>query len=308
MQPQKRIAAIACADLHLSLKPPIARSCEDWLAAQKRSIDQLCLLAEVHRCPVLCAGDVTDKATGPPELITFLLRNLPTMVAVAGNHDLPNHDYKSLRKSVYGVLVEAGKIVNLEPGRPLPIHGDSAPIRIHGFPYGTEPTPLKADSLNIEIALVHKYVWTEATGSYPGAPESGRLREFKKQVAGYDVVIIGDNHTPFGCASEKQRIVNVGGFLRRKIDEQNHKPSVVLIYSDGMTVRHHLDCSKDQFVDAGEIEKVLSGIGCQTFIEALSDLGAAAIDFAAAVEHTMEREKVADAVKNLIRAYLNGDK
>lgn len=306
-----RIVAIAVADLHLSHKPPVARSCEDWYAVQKRYLDQLCMLAEVHRCPVLCAGDITDKATMPPELIGFLLKYLPEMYAIPGNHDLPNHDYASIRKSVYGVLVEAGKIVNLEPGKSLEVvGGDMMPLRLYGYPYGFEPSPLnKPHGLMLEIALVHKYVWTEKSGSYPGASEENRLRNFKKQVVGFDVVIIGDNHIPFGSGNGgEQRIVNVGGFIRRKTDEKSLRPSVVFIRGNGETERHYLDCEKDEFIEASEVEKLLSGIGCQTFIEALSELGGAAIDFAEAVEQTMEREKVSPEVKQLILTLLGGEK
>ncbi len=305
----KRVAAIACADLHFSLKPPIARSCKDWLKVQQGYIDQLCLLAEIHKCPVLCAGDICDKASMPPELISFLLKYLPQMYAIPGNHDLPNHDYQAMHRSVYGVLVQAGKIIDLEPGKPMEITGGSGtPLRLHGFPWGYVPTPLKSNGLMLEIALLHEYIWKKTDSAYPGAPESAHISHLHEKVEGYDVVIIGDNHKSFGSVERAPRIINVGGFMRRKADEKDHKPSVVVIFSDGSTIRHYLDCSRDEFNDVGEVEKLLSGIGVQTFIEALSILGGAAIDFASAVEQIMERDKVSPDVKNNVRTFMGGEK
>lgn len=51
--------ALLIADVHLSWRPPIARSAEpDWPEAMARILRQVADLAAEHRCPILCAGDV----------------------------------------------------------------------------------------------------------------------------------------------------------------------------------------------------------------------------------------------------------
>jgi hypothetical protein len=54
-----KVIAILCADLHLSHKPPIARSNEPcWYTAMKRQLNELSNLSQKWEAPVLCAGDV----------------------------------------------------------------------------------------------------------------------------------------------------------------------------------------------------------------------------------------------------------
>ena len=56
------VLAIFLADIHLSLKAPLWRSAEpDWLGAQVRTLEEVRELHELHKCPVICAGDIFDR-------------------------------------------------------------------------------------------------------------------------------------------------------------------------------------------------------------------------------------------------------
>src|ERR1700684_2614264 len=69
------VIAAFVADVHLSLKPPIARSCEkDWLMAQARPIRQVNSIGLKHGVPVFCGGDLFDKHNPPPELLSWCLK------------------------------------------------------------------------------------------------------------------------------------------------------------------------------------------------------------------------------------------
>lgn len=296
----KPVVALLVADLHLSLRPPAARDAEpNWLEAQGRLLKQLRHLTEGRRrsgggaldapslegqLPVICAGDLFDRWNPPPELLNWAIANLPHMYAVPGQHDLPCHSLKDLRKTGYYNLVQAGVVTDLKPGEPVEVPGGT-PLRLHGFPWGVPVTPLKEPhDLTLEVAVIHAFVWTEKTG-YSGALSQSRLGRWKSRLDGYDVAVFGDNHKPFRQplmtrANKATMVVyNCGGFQRRRSDEKTYRPSVGLLHSDGSVTRHYLNVSQDKFSDAEtELERLP---GMNGVIEELGKAADDALDFAA---------------------------
>lgn len=252
---------IGLSDVHFSLKPPVARSAEkEWLDAQDRPWREVRKLQRQHgNIPVVIAGDIVNKFHCEPELISFMLGVLPDRVyACYGNHDLPFHNPAELKRSAYFTLMKAGKIVNLEPGKPIEIsEGLPVPVRLRGFPYGSELTPLQtgnqSGALCIDVAIVHRYCWAKGRGDHPHAKEEDRAKNIRQALAGFDVALIGDNHTPFKInketETEEPTLVNCGAFIRRSHNERTIEPSCWLVMSDGTVQRHRLDCSEDKWLD-----------------------------------------------------------
>jgi hypothetical protein len=287
------VYAIVCGDIHLSHKPPIARSAEpNWYDAMTRPLDEIVGLQKKHKCPVICAGDIFDKWNAPAELINFAFRWIQQCIAIPGNHDLPFHNYEDREKSAYWTLVMADRIISLDP-TPFAINN----MRLHGFPCGFEPVPLNSPcNLQLEVAIVHQYIWKKGC-SYPDAPQSNRVTNIQKKLDGYDCAVFSDNHIPF----EWKMIFNCGSMIRRKIDEITHRPSVGLLMSDGSFKRHYLDCSQDKFIDTQD-GKVIDSIGMNSFVEELTALSDSAINYSEAVHALLKREKVSDSVKTIILA------
>jgi len=236
------------------------------------------------------------------------------MYAVPGNHDLPHHSYTDIRRTSFWTLVEAGKAVSLEPGKPVEVQGNN-PIRLWGFPcgYGAEPLR-KTHDLLLEIAVIHSYIWTQET-CYPGAPSEYRLKAYRKSLAGYDVAVFGDNHQTIlrqGIFTEGKppvgTIINPGTFLRRKADEINHKPMVGILYSDGHVKPHYLDVSADKFLPVKEKAKLASAANFRGFIDSLASLGDAALDFSGEVKRVIQKENPPKEVEKIIlRALEKGE-
>ena len=115
MRPEDEVIAIVCSDIHLSHKPPLARSGEpDWYVAMARPLNELRGLHSDYGVPVVIAGDIFDRWNSPPELIRFALDNLPKGAwVIPGQHDLPYHDYGALNRSALGVLIKADWVPNL---------------------------------------------------------------------------------------------------------------------------------------------------------------------------------------------------
>ncbi len=307
-----KLVIVVCSDLHLCHKPPIARSAEDdWYVAMGRQLDELRHLVVSptgeQKIPVVCCGDIYDRWNSSPELVNFSLSRLPQMYAIYGNHDTPNHDPKSLHRSAFLTLVKAGKLTLLESGHPVEIATGIQPTRLHGFPFGCPVKPLEdPHDMYLEVAVVHDFLWVNGKG-YVGAPKDKRLKHCWKNLIGYDLAIYGDNHRSFevkGKGPGSPLVFNVGGYFRRHIDEIDHKPSVGLVYSDGTIKRYYLDCSQDRFLDTKDISKAMEGIGCESFLEALADLGNSATDFTETVKRVLRRDKVSEEVKQIILRYL----
>ena len=310
---KNKVIAILCADIHLSHKPPIWRSNEpDWYVAMLRPLDEIKELRFKYDCPVLCAGDVFDKWNSPAELINFAILRMPKEVcSIPGQHDMPEHRSDALDRSAYYSLVLSKTIRDMEGIQTQPL----VDFNTYTFMYGEKIEPpdwnmTKATGLK-NIAIVHDYVWY-GKAKYPNAPEEKEIPKGSKKpnkhmingkYYGYDVIVYGDNHKSFLTHVGKTTIFNCGTLMRRKSDEEDYKPQVGLLFSDGSVERYYLDVSKDVHLTADDTVKeaeALDEIDMEIFAEELRKLGSSALDFADAMKHFWTKEKTKQKVKDLI--------
>lgn len=313
-QTDAQVVAIACADIHLSHKPPIIRCPElDWYAVQRRVLKQLRSIVDKYRVPLIIAGDLFDDGWRPtkcpPELINLALLHLPECYVVVGQHDIPHHRFQDLKKSAIFTLASAGKVILLGPKEIIEVRS-SPPLRLHGFHWKVPISPCESPhDLILEIAVVHQYVWSERkkNSGYVGVTEDKELGSLQQNLQGYDVVVFGDNHQPFTFSKKDERgmsVINCGSLMRRKKDEINHKPSVGLIYSDGTVKRHYLDCSQDKFLEESELDKILGSLDMEDLITELGNLGDVSLDFREAVSRCLGEGDFKMELKDIIFAAL----
>ncbi len=311
---EETLIAIAISDIHLSHRPPVARSEEDnWYITQANYLREIKKLAGQggffpSNIPILCPGDVFDDGWRPhkcpPELVNFAIRNLPDNIyAIPGQHDLPHHRFEDLKKSAFYTLMESGKIKLVGPENPIVL--EEFALRLHGFPWGVEIAPLVDPcDLLVEVALVHSYLWIDGK-SYPGALEEKKLGIVRKKLKGYDICLFGDNHVPFMVTRDKQTVVNCGSLMRRHIDQIEHKPCAYKLYSTGRVERYYLDTKRDKFVDFRKLEKTLIGdINITKFLENLRELKDSTISFEEAVFRVLEKRQVSERTKRIILSAL----
>jgi len=309
------IIAVLCSDLHLSHRPPIARSAEsDWYEAMARPLRELEELQETDNgcVPIICAGDVFDKWNSLPELINFALEHLPEMYAIPGQHDLPYHGIEEIEKSAFWTLVEAKKVYPLgvwEAGDRWNLDG----LCLWGFPWGVKLLGLEERNPvdSVHMAVVHKYCWT-GENHYEG----GNLKEHKvdclaKQLKGYDIALFGDNHNGFKWFDDVTlpTVFNAGTFMRRTSPEKDCRPMVGLLYEDGTVEKHYLDMSKDKFIDdsvSAEAEQTM--LHLEGFLEGLKGLGEAGLDFEKAMESTLVECGASKAVRRVVLEAMEGEK
>ena len=299
----EKVIAILCADIHLSLNPPIWRSVEeDWFWAMQRPLVEIKKIQQEHDCTIICAGDIFDKWNSPPELINFALKHLPNMYAVPGQHDLPLHNYDDIEKSAYWTLVKAGKINPLPPK----VYSDHKNIIMHGFPFGYPVKPItKIEGSKPQIAVVHEYACIEGL-SYSNAPSGSDVAKRKAKfidgkIMGYDVIVYGDNHKGFYCHIGDTHIFNCGSLMRRNSDQIDYKPQVGLLLSSGEVIPHYLDISKDKYIDtANTLGPGMALPGMKEYIEELEKLGDTDLDFLEAMKQYLKTNNVKTEIANVI--------
>lgn len=295
-----------CSDIHLTLTPPPCRAESDWLEVQARYLKQLRNLAQGG--PIACAGDIFDRWNPPPELIHFALEHLPDgMICIPGQHDLPNHRLDLLHRSAYGVLVKAGKIID--------ISNDMAELRItnadiYGFAWGQEfeSRIVEPNKDHIQIALVHKYVWMDKH-SYPGAEESSNVSALRKSLRGWDVAIFGDNHKGFSTKVGNCQVCNNGTFIRRRSDD-TFNPMISQLMSNGKLQTVNLYTNDDQYHDVPD-KRVETPFDMQDLLHKLEELGEHGVNFQDLVKDHLEGAEISERAKQLVRKAMedsNGNK
>lgn len=309
MRKQNQIIAVVCADLHLSLKPPIARAGEpDWFEAMARPLREMKELADYNQVPIFCAGDVFDRWNPPPELINFALRELPKMYAVAGQHDLPHHSHEQIKRSAFWTMVMQDRITVVPPeGIYVQCTDSGTSCMLYGFGWN-QPVqkPDKKFGCDRFVALLHEYKWLTSSTGFVGAMAEQRISH--DPFLGFKTVIIGDNHRPFEVEAAQEStdgcyVFNCGGFMRRKSDDA-HAPRIGVLFEDGRVRPHPLNTSKDVFVPVVQQSTKADAVGMEAFFHELRTLQGATLDYVAALKDMMKSERLSPGVRALLVAAL----
>ena len=317
-----KVIAILTSDIHLSHKPPVARSSEDdWYAAMARTLDQVLDISNEHTAPLIIAGDLFDRWNSQPELINFAIGSFRAfqhgVYAIPGQHDLPYHDYTEIHKSAYYTLVKAGVIIDIQPSS-YGHHSSTKDITFWSFPWSFDVFSIDNDEglreiktirgKGINLAVVHSYVYLKG-GGYPGAPEEQNLRAYLNKLKGYDVAMFGDNHMAFRCEYENHPvIINCGTLMRRRSDEIDYTPMVGLLHDDGEVHPHYLDLKQDKILATPEVvvrENLETDLS--KFLTELKSLGADSLDYTTAVTHYMDYKAIADDVRKVVLESIEAD-
>jgi hypothetical protein len=240
MVPEK--IAILCSDIHLSDKPPIARSDEpDWYEAMARPLRELRDLA--GDLPVLCGGDLFDRWRSPPKLINFAMRELPqNFYSVMGQHDMPYHSWEERRSSAFWTLKTS---LHLKLLARKDEFDEVDGMWVRGFHWGRDLVPNAIPNKGLKIAVAHKYCWNYTVEDKMVATEENNVRVHADSLAGFGIALFGDNHKGFSTRGKGLTVFNAGTFMRRASDEIDYRPMVGILYEDGTVEPHYLDTSRE---------------------------------------------------------------
>jgi hypothetical protein len=257
-------------------------------------------LQEKYNVPILVAGDIFNHHKPSPYLLSWALRNLPdNIIAICGQHDLPNHNLGNIEKSGIQVLAEAGKIRVLNTTRPF--HDKSFNFSITGFSWGTT----KAGARNVcsvpQVALLHHLVY-QGKPPFPGAETcGGTAKVILKSMPGFRLVLCGDNHQSFVEHCGDSVLVNPGSLMRTTSAQRDFKPSVYLWdaetnevervfvpIEEGVVSREHLEVKEERD------ERI------EAFVSKLSDDITIGISYEDNMKQYLAENRVGTAVETII--------
>jgi DNA repair exonuclease SbcCD nuclease subunit len=283
----KKADLLLCGDLHLREDTPICRT-DNFLNTQWNKLRFIFNLQEEHNCPILCSGDLFDKAKPSLELMSEVsMRIPPNFHTVMGNHDLPNHSM--LEKSKCGVF-------NLWANNKLDILNGT-----HFNQMPTEPSVIIKDK---KILVWHVMTYKDEL-PFPGCTDI-KARSILHKYPEYDLVLTGDNHQPFTQTYKGRLLVNPGSMMRQEADQMGYKPCVWLWYADtntvdpvylpieqGVVTREHLDV----------VEAKSNRI--QAFIETLNKEGLDFVNFEHNLKVFLSKNDIHKSVEEIIYEMLD---
>jgi DNA repair exonuclease SbcCD nuclease subunit len=279
-----------------------------------RPLNEIQEMADVYRCPVLVAGDIIDSWNAPAELLNWVYLTtqgmLQDIITIPGQHDLPYHSTNEIGRSAYFTLHHMGVIKALLDGVGTQI---ATGVRVWTFPFGRRiRSPIHGvDKRELNIALIHDYVWTEGH-KFPKAPKGKNISRIAakhnmcgNKLFGYDVIVYGDNHKGFLKKIGKTTVFNCGTLMRRKSDEIDYRPQVGLLYGDGSVERHYLDVSADRYIPVEEARVIENKreqeLDMTRLSKELRTMSITALDFVVVMEQIWEAEKVSNGVRRIIQ-------
>jgi DNA repair exonuclease SbcCD nuclease subunit len=269
--------AICLSDVHLSDKPPPRRETEtDWIKAQLSYLAQVIHIRKklshdnvsCESIPILIAGDIFDTWRGPHRLTNAFMewlrrRDAEKFYTVAGQHEMPYHNIGLIDQSPYATIHTLDHLVQLSSVSPIDKATRDHRLEIYGFDWGAElPTAWgDKDEETIRIAVVHDYCWKDGH-TFPGAPQDKywKAQAEKYATRNFDIAIFGDNHSPFEGKHDGVFVYNCGAFTRRRDEEERHRPSVGIVYSNKTVRRAYLDISEDTWVKSVKKDKAKSSM------------------------------------------------
>jgi predicted phosphodiesterase len=230
---KKEVNAILTADWHLRETTPICWA-GDFQKVQWESVDFVSELQKIYNCPVVHSGDLYDHWKPSPWLLSETIEHLPDQFyTVYGNHDLPQHNLELKIKCGIYTLQQAGMVTVLPE-----------------CSWGQVP---KNGSFTLYNMLVWHTFTFQGKEPFPGciAPKGSKLL---KQYPNYDLILTGDNHTPFVEEYEGRILVNPGPLMIQDASEVD-LPRVYLWHSEDNTVTPVYLPFEDAWITEEHLEK-----------------------------------------------------
>jgi DNA repair exonuclease SbcCD nuclease subunit len=246
MTKKRKPDLILSADWHLREDTPACWS-EPFLPHLLKTVEFIMDLRRDMGCPLLIAGDVFHHWKPSPYLLGKVLGAFAegesdpmggAIAAIPGQHDLPQHSLEGFSKSGLHVLEMAGMVTaSIVQGEGFyGLHADYVP---YAFPWGTGNTIPEADmagvrKMSIPIALMHRMVYRKRE-PWPGCP-APKASALLREMAGFPLVVAGDNHDGFTYRKGDQLLVVPGSIMQMTAAQIDYKPRVYLWFADDNSV------------------------------------------------------------------------
>ena len=276
---------ICTADWHLKKAVPVCRTEteEEWFAYQFKIIYQILDLCEKYESTLLIAGDLFDRAVPGQKLInTFLLnfKNLDfKIIAIAGNHDLPYHNFNLINESAFDTLTQGN------------IFDHSSEITEHHF--NTEKDKDR------DIVICHHLCFPDKK-SIPPNVNAYIPDDIFDMYPTAKYIICGDYHQGHVTEKDGRFVIVPGCTTIQAADLINYDPKVYLLDTNNNTIEAiKLTNNKDNISNLHITEQNERDTRIDEFIDSLVRNKKISLDFVLNVKRILET-KIDEDVKKII--------
>jgi DNA repair exonuclease SbcCD nuclease subunit len=291
---------ILTADWHLRGDVPTARTDrQTYLHSQSAKRDYIFALAIRLGIPILIAGDIGHKPEWPNWLLTSFINVVLAnkglrILAIPGQHDLPEHRLDQWQNSGVGVLAAAGAIEMLvEPFNNVTMND----VQIDTAPFGVKPPEWDGGVEGRNILVCHTLL-----SDRKDDPNGGEYADpFIKRHDMYDLILCGDNHRTFAKQYRNTLLLSPGSLMRMSADQMGHRPACFLWYAEGNIVRPMYLPIIEGVVSREHIEVVKAKEErLSAFTERLKGAGEIKLSFEKNAEQGMAKAGVHDGVRRKV--------
>ncbi len=301
----KKALAILTADWHIRESIPTCRT-DNFYQTQKRKLEWIAGLSHEYEIPVILAGDLFHKWKTSPQLESLAIQILDdcfghgygNVFCIPGNHDLPNHSVKEIKRSSYFVVYKSNVLANDWFGDRI-LFSDLYPTLksvIYSFAFGQEIENVEREDGVLKICVAHQLTYDSKK---PWADcKADSAKSLLKKYDGYDLIVVGDNHQSFVTEYEGRLLVNPGCITRQTGAFVNFKPSVYIWYSDNTVERKYIPIEKE-VINRDHLKKVEErNEKLDAFVETLKDNKDIDLNFIENLKKYVDSNDIKDKIVN----------
>lgn len=188
---------------------------------------------------IIHAGDWFNKPKPPYDLLNQCIKmfseyfpdgdSYKTLHCIAGNHDLPCHNYEQNDESAWGTLCSANLFSNDFSLYYSMFCGDCALFFVDYDCLDSMDEALEVARTNglKNILVTHQYIWKGNVLPFPGCTYPN-ANDYLDMYPEFDVIVTGDNHQHFIVEKDGRLLINPGCMIRQKSSEMDYVPQGVL--------------------------------------------------------------------------------
>lgn len=230
-------------DSHFSTNP-VGQRLDNFEEATLNKLEQIVNLASQELCKyVICGGDFFHR----PFVSAYLLKKVFQILSQAaegthyivlpGNHDLPGNNLGRLDHSALGFLNFLMKLIPTNHSIKFTLLTNQLETEVFSFdgiPTGSGQLKDLIETGKLNNAIANKINIGLIHAPY-GDGDPRFMLDYKQiESPGYKYLLFGDIHSGFGPYTNKEKtvLINPSALARRKIDEANIIPKVLIIDSE----------------------------------------------------------------------------
>jgi DNA repair exonuclease SbcCD nuclease subunit len=206
--------------------------------------------------PLVIAGDIFDIPCPDLVLVNMFYRWMHSLNGnlrvIPGQHDLKNHDIKSLSATGLGMVRSVEMLCPLDTiplgngrvahrysefgmedfGEELALPNKGI-VRLWGLGWEQEINceSLEKNSDDVRVMAIHRYVHNGGDTAYEGTAKMQQADQLCELLSPFDFIFCGDNHTPFEYQARRHSplLVNCGALQCRNVKQRKFIPSVTVL-------------------------------------------------------------------------------